>query len=54
MLVTDGGKIIRMPVANIKAIGRNTQGVKLIGMEEGERVVSAARLAEEEDDEVLE
>ena len=50
MLVTDGGKIIRMPVENIKAIGRNTQGVKLIGMEAGERVVSAARLADEEDD----
>jgi len=51
MLVTDGGKIIRMPVANIKAIGRNTQGVKLIGMESGERVVSAASLAEKEEEE---
>jgi DNA gyrase subunit A len=49
MLVTDRGKIIRMPVSNISVIRRNTQGVKLIGMEPGERVVSAARLAEEED-----
>lgn len=49
MLVTDRGKIIRMPVSNISVISRNTQGVKLIGMEPGERVVSAARLAEEED-----
>jgi DNA gyrase subunit A len=48
MLVTDRGKIIRMPVSNISVISRNTQGVKLIGMEAGERVVSAARLAEEE------
>ncbi len=48
MLVTDGGKIIRMPVDNISVISRNTQGVKLIDMEEGERVVSAARLAEED------
>ena len=54
MLVTDGGKIIRMPVENIKAIGRNTQGVKLIGMEAGERVVSAARLADEEEDDASE
>lgn len=46
MLVTDRGKIIRMPVENIKAISRNTQGVKLIGMESGERVVSAVSLAE--------
>jgi DNA gyrase subunit A len=49
MLVTDRGKIIRMPVNNISVISRNTQGVKLIGMESGERVMSAARLAEEED-----
>lgn len=48
MLVTDRGKIIRMPVSNISVISRNTQGVKLIGMESGERVVSAARLAEED------
>jgi DNA gyrase subunit A len=38
-----------MPVNNISVISRNTQGVKLIGMESGERVMSAARLAEEED-----
>ncbi|MGD9224242.1 MAG: DNA gyrase subunit A [Desulfobacteraceae bacterium] len=49
MLVTDRGKIIRMPVKNISVISRNTQGVKLIDMEPGERVVSAACLAEEED-----
>lgn len=50
MLVTDRGKIIRMPVNNISVISRNTQGVKLIDMEPGERVVSAACLAEDEDD----
>ncbi len=51
MLVTDRGKIIRTPVSNISVISRNTQGVKLIGMEPGERVMSAACLAEEEDEE---
>ena len=30
MLITDGGKLIRMPVAGIPTIGRNTQGVRLI------------------------
>jgi DNA gyrase subunit A len=50
MLVTDRGKIIRMPVSNISVISRNTQGVKLIGMESGERVVSAACLAEAEEE----
>ncbi|MBR9982715.1 MAG: DNA gyrase subunit A [Desulfatitalea sp.] len=50
MLVSDRGKIIRMPVGTISVISRNTQGVRLIGMEPGERVVSAASLAEKEDD----
>jgi len=50
MLVTDRGKIIRMPVSNISVISRNTQGVKLIDMESGERVVSAACLAEAEEE----
>ncbi len=49
MLVTDRGKIIRMPVSNISVISRNTQGVKLIDMESEERVVSAAVLAENEE-----
>ena len=39
-----------MPVGTISVISRNTQGVRLIGMETGERVVSAASLAEKEDD----
>ncbi|MEO6025442.1 MAG: DNA gyrase subunit A [Candidatus Binatia bacterium] len=52
MLVTSIGKIIRMRVGDIRVIGRNTQGVRLIDIEEGERVVSLARLAEaEEEDE---
>jgi DNA gyrase subunit A len=51
MLVTNTGKIIRLRVKDIRVIGRNTQGVRLIDLEEGERVVSLARLAEREDDE---
>ncbi|MBP2668665.1 MAG: gyrA [Deltaproteobacteria bacterium] len=49
MLVTDGGKIIRMLVGEIRVIGRNTQGVRLIGLSESERVASIARLAEKEE-----
>ena len=51
MLVTDRGKIIRTPVSNISVISRNTQGVKMIDMENGERVVSAASLAEKVEEE---
>jgi DNA gyrase subunit A len=52
MLVSNKGKIIRMRIKDIRIIGRNTQGVRLIELEEGERVVSLARLAEKEEDEV--
>ena len=49
MLVADSGKLIRMAVKGISIISRNTQGVKLIGMEPHEKVVGAARLAEKEE-----
>jgi len=48
MLVTSRGKIIRIPVGDVSVIGRNTQGVRLIAMEPGERVAGAARLAEKD------
>ena len=50
MLVTDGGKLIRMPVADIRIAGRSTQGVTLFKTAEDEKVVSVARLAEGEDE----
>ncbi len=50
MLVTDTGKLIRMSVDGISVISRNTQGVRLIGLQEHERVVSTARLAIIEED----
>lgn len=53
MLVTDTGRLIRIPVHDIRIAGRNTQGVTLFDVEKGERVVSVAWLAENgsEDDE---
>src|SRR5262245_37914505 len=50
MLVTSGGKVIRLRAHEIRVIGRNTQGVRLIDLEEGERLASVARLAEREDE----
>ncbi len=52
MLVTDGGKVIRTPIKHLSVIGRNTQGVRLIELTEGEKVVSVARLAEKEEEEL--
>jgi DNA gyrase subunit A len=50
MLVTDGGKILRLPARGISLIGRVTQGVKLMDLEKEERVVSLAKVAERGDD----
>ncbi|MDR1687439.1 MAG: DNA gyrase subunit A [Clostridiales bacterium] len=56
MIINSQGVIIRINVANISTIGRVTQGVKLINLNEGESVVSVARIAwdqlegDEEDD----
>jgi DNA gyrase subunit A len=51
MLITEKGMIIRLDTADISTIGRNTQGVRLIQLEEGDHLVSVARLAEREDSE---
>ena len=50
MLMTNTGKIIRMPVKGISIISRNTQGVKLININPGEKVIGAAGLAEKEEE----
>ncbi len=50
MLVTDGGQVIRMPVHDIRIIGRGTQGVTLFDVGSGEKVVSVERLSEAEDE----
>jgi DNA gyrase subunit A len=42
LMVTEGGILIRMNVAEIRRIGRATQGVRLIRLDEGDRVVSVA------------
>ena len=49
MLITDRGRLIRMPVSQISIIGRVTQGVKLIDLPEGEKVVDLTVLDETED-----
>ena len=48
MLISDRGKIIRLHAVDIPVQGRSTQGVRLITVEEGERVVAIAKLAEKE------
>jgi DNA gyrase subunit A len=49
MLITQKGIIIRQPVTQIKVIGRATQGVKLINLDEGDKVVDVARVVKSEE-----
>ncbi|VAW00872.1 DNA gyrase subunit A [hydrothermal vent metagenome] len=49
MLVTDQAKLIRMKVADMRVIGRNSSGVKLFDVGDGEQVVGAAKIDEEEE-----
>ena len=48
MLVTDGGTLIRCPVDGIRIAGRTTRGVRIVSVSEGERVVSAVRIGEDD------
>lgn len=52
MLITDGGILVRTPVEGISVVGRNTQGVRIIRLDSGEKVIGVDRiegLAGEED-----
>jgi DNA gyrase subunit A len=50
MLITDGGKVLRARVSGISTMGRATQGVRIMNLGEGEKLVSMARLAESDGD----
>ncbi|MCO5045448.1 MAG: DNA gyrase subunit A [Verrucomicrobia bacterium] len=50
MLITEMGQMIRIGVRDIRVISRNTQGVRIINLEEGDRVVSATPVAPDDDD----
>jgi DNA gyrase subunit A len=55
MLIADSAKVIRLPMDSFRVIGRNTQGVRMINLGEGEKVVDMsilARSSEEEDEAV--
>ena len=50
MLVSDGGKLIRVPVAGIRIAGRSTKGVTIFDTAENEKVVSVERISESEEE----
>jgi DNA gyrase subunit A len=51
MLITDGGKVIRLNVKDVRITGRNAQGVHLVRLDQNEHVRALAGLAEKDDDE---
>jgi len=52
MLITAQGKMIKMNVSDVRVIGRATQGVRLINLDEGDKLVSATTV-EPEDDSII-
>ncbi len=50
MITTQAGKVIRMNASEISIFGRGTQGVRLIGLAEDEKVASVAKVLEREQD----
>ncbi|TCO83510.1 DNA gyrase subunit A [Plasticicumulans lactativorans] len=51
MLITDAGTLVRTRAAEISRLSRNTQGVKLIAVQDGERVIAIEKVEAEGDDE---
>jgi DNA gyrase subunit A len=54
MIITQKGVLIRQPVKNIATIGRNTQGVKLIKLDEGDKIAAVTRVVDEDEQETEE
>jgi DNA gyrase subunit A len=50
MLISSSGTLVRTPVSDISVQGRNTQGVRLIRLDEGDRLVGIERIASEGDE----
>jgi DNA gyrase subunit A len=51
LVMTDAGKVIRQQVSAIRTIGRVTQGVRLIRLDEGDHISDIARVVREEEEE---
>jgi len=49
LLITEQGMIIRVSVSDLRSMGRSTQGVRVIDVEENDRVVAAVKLVEKEE-----
>tara|TARA_B100001121_G_C18602904_1_gene580406 strand:- start:225 stop:1139 length:915 start_codon:yes stop_codon:yes gene_type:complete len=51
MVITEGGKVIRMSCSGIRTMGRNTQGVRIMRLDSSEAIAAVTRVVNEEEDE---
>ena len=55
MLITVGGQMVRIPVQGIREAGRNTQGVKLVNLDAGDKLQAIAQVVgEDKEDSAIE
>jgi DNA gyrase subunit A len=52
MLITTGGQMVRIPVGGIREAGRNTQGVKLVNLDAGDKLQAIAPVVGEDKESV--
>jgi DNA gyrase subunit A len=45
MMISAGGMLVRIPAASIRQIGRNTMGVRLVNLKQGDRLIAVGRIA---------
>ena len=50
MVISEQGMIMRISVSDIRIIGRATQGVRIMDLDEGDRIVAVAKVVETEED----
>lgn len=50
MLISEGGMIVRIPAGSIRQVGRAAQGVRVVNLKDGDKLIAAARVAESEQD----
>ena len=50
MFISESGMLVRVPAREIRRIGRNTQGVRLVNLKNSDKLMAAARIAEAEGD----
>jgi len=49
VLASESGMLVRIPAGSISRFGRNTQGVRLVNLKDGDRLIAAAKIEDDEE-----